>query len=31
MFSTQPYTGNPVAVILDGEGLSDEEMQAVAR
>ncbi|MCI1641894.1 MAG: PhzF family phenazine biosynthesis protein [Actinomyces sp.] len=31
VFSAQPYKGNPVAVILDGEGLSDEEMQAVAR
>src|SRR5690625_3406771 len=31
VFSHQAYKGNPVAVVLDGEGLSDEEMQAVAR
>lgn len=31
VFSSQPYQGNPLAVILDGEGLSDEEMQRVAR
>ena len=31
VFSSQPYRGNPLAVILDGEGLSDEEMQRVAR
>ncbi len=31
VFSHQPYLGNPVAVILDGEGLSDEEMLQVAR
>lgn len=31
VFSAQPYKGNPVAVILDGEGLTDEEMRAVAR
>ncbi len=30
-FSAQPLLGNPVAVVLDAEGLSDERMQAVAR
>jgi PhzF family phenazine biosynthesis protein len=27
VFATGPYTGNPVAVVLDGDGLSTEEMQ----
>jgi PhzF family phenazine biosynthesis protein len=27
VFTTTPYVGNPVAVVLDGDGLSDEEMQ----
>jgi PhzF family phenazine biosynthesis protein len=27
VFSAVPYYGNPVAVVLDGDGLSDEEMQ----
>ncbi|MFT4216775.1 MAG: PhzF family phenazine biosynthesis protein [Micropruina sp.] len=31
VFSCIPYRGNPVAVVLDGEGLSEEQMQAVAR
>ncbi|MFI6468286.1 PhzF family phenazine biosynthesis protein [Streptomyces sp. NPDC050528] len=31
VFSTSPYSGNPVAVVLDGTDLSDEEMQRVAR
>ena len=31
VFSPVPLLGNPVAVVLDGEGLSDEEMQAFAR
>jgi len=31
VFSTSPYSGNPVAVVLDGTGLSDEEMQGLAR
>ncbi|KJF16138.1 PhzF family phenazine biosynthesis protein [Acidithrix ferrooxidans] len=31
VFSTTPYCGNPVAVILDGEGLDDKEMLQVAR
>ena len=30
VFGTEPYTGNPVAVVLEGEGLSDEEMQRFA-
>lgn len=30
MFGSGPYTGNPVAVVLDGEGISDEQMQRVA-
>ncbi len=30
VFSTEPYLGNPVAVVLDGEGLSDERMQRFA-
>ncbi len=31
VFSDQPGLGNPVAVVLDGEGLSDEEMVRFAR
>lgn len=31
VFSTSPYRGNPVAVVLDGQGLTDEEMQRLAR
>jgi PhzF family phenazine biosynthesis protein len=31
VFSSQPLGGNPVAVVLDGEGLADERMQALAR
>ena len=31
VFSAVPYLGNPVAVILDGEGLDDHTMQRVAR
>ena len=30
VFTAVPYKGNPVAVVLDGEGLSDAEMQAFA-
>lgn len=30
VFTAVPYKGNPVAVVLDGEGLSSEEMQAFA-
>jgi PhzF family phenazine biosynthesis protein len=29
-FTTTPYAGNPVAVVLDGEGLSTDEMQRMA-
>jgi PhzF family phenazine biosynthesis protein len=31
VFTATPYAGNPVAVVLDGEGLGDEEMQRFAR
>jgi PhzF family phenazine biosynthesis protein len=31
VFSPQPYGGNPLAVILDSSGLSDEAMQSIAR
>ncbi len=31
VFSTTPYRGNPVAVVLDGSDLTDEEMQQLAR
>lgn len=31
VFTAVPYRGNPVAVVLDGEGLSDAAMQAFAR
>ena len=31
VFSSQPFEGNPLAVFLDGRGLSDPEMQALAR
>ena len=31
MFTTTPYLGNPVAVVLDADGLSVEEMQRFAR
>ena len=30
VFTREPLLGNPVAVILDGEGLSDARMQAIA-
>ena len=30
VFATTPYSGNPVAVVLDGEGLSADEMQRFA-
>jgi PhzF family phenazine biosynthesis protein len=30
VFTAVPYKGNPLAVVLDGEGLSDAEMQAFA-
>lgn len=31
VFTTVPYLGNPVAVVLDGEDLSTEQMQRFAR
>jgi PhzF family phenazine biosynthesis protein len=31
VFSVSPFSGNPVAVVLDGSGLSDEEMMRFAR
>ena len=30
MFTTSPYAGNPVAVVLDGAGLATEQMQRFA-
>jgi PhzF family phenazine biosynthesis protein len=30
VFTTTPYAGNPVAVVLDGEGLSTEQMHRLA-
>lgn len=30
VFTAEPYRGNPVAVVLDGEGLGDATMQQVA-
>lgn len=30
-FSARPFSGNPVAVVLDAEGLSAADMQAIAR
>jgi len=31
VFSRAPFAGNPVAVVLDGNGLTTEEMQRFAR
>jgi PhzF family phenazine biosynthesis protein len=31
VFTTTPYRGNPVAVVLDAEGLTTDEMQTFAR
>jgi trans-2,3-dihydro-3-hydroxyanthranilate isomerase len=31
VFSSQRFAGNPLAVFSDGRGLSDEQMQAIAR
>ena len=31
VFTDAPYLGNPVAVVLDGDGLSTEQMQRIAR
>ncbi len=30
-FTSTPYTGNPCGVVTEAEGLSDEQMQAIAR
>lgn len=30
VFSSEPYRGNPVAVFLDGEGLTEEQMLGIA-
>lgn len=31
VFTRRPFLGNPVAVVLDAQGLSDDEMAAIAR
>ena len=31
VFTSKPFLGNPVAVVLEGEGLSNDDMQRVAR
>ena len=31
VFTSAPFLGNPVAVVLDGEGLDDQSLQTVAR
>lgn len=31
VFGTDPFTGNPLAVVADAEGLTAEEMQAITR
>lgn len=31
VFTARPYFGNPVAVVLDADGLTDEAMQRIAR
>ncbi|MYV47986.1 PhzF family phenazine biosynthesis isomerase [Streptomyces sp. SID2888] len=31
VFSSQPFRGNPVAVVLDGTDVTDDQMQALAR
>lgn len=30
VFSEVPYLGNPVAVVIEGDGLTDEQMQKLA-
>jgi PhzF family phenazine biosynthesis protein len=30
VFATRPYSGNPLAVVVDGEGLADDQMQRFA-
>lgn len=31
VFTTRPFGGNPLAVFVDGQGLTDNEMQSIAR
>jgi PhzF family phenazine biosynthesis protein len=31
VFTDRPFLGNPVAVVLDGEGLETSDMQRIAR
>ena len=31
VFADRPGAGNPLAVVLDADGLDDETMQAIAR
>ena len=31
VFTKSPFTGNPLAVVLDADGLSDRQMQAITR
>jgi PhzF family phenazine biosynthesis protein len=31
VFTSRPFLGNPVAVVLDGEGLGSDDMQRIAR
>jgi len=31
VFTAEPYRGNPVAVVLDGQGLDEGQMQSFAR
>ena len=31
VFSAEPLQGNPLAVVLDARGLSDDQMQALAK
>jgi len=31
VFTSRPFLGNPVAVVLDGEGLTSDDMQRIAR
>jgi PhzF family phenazine biosynthesis protein len=30
VFASEPFRGNPLAVVLDGGGLTDDEMQGIA-
>jgi PhzF family phenazine biosynthesis protein len=30
VFTAVPFKGNPVAIVLDGDGLSNEKMQSIA-